>query len=194
MTAVIPCHCCQHLSTVTVASTRVLSLLSLLPAHDCRYPYHYCQHLTAITAVTWLLPPVSQLHHLPCQLGLPGQVVLPGQLVSLVLQQLMQVLVQGRAAAATSGEAHCNTSEHSSSSSRSALALLLLALQHSHIAPEVTYIHIRNIYIYILHFGIIDWLVFKNNWFTRASVVLLLHRILLCARVVALSEKGSIIQ
>ena len=35
-----------------------------------------------------------------------------------------------------------------SSSSRSALALVLLALQHSHIAPEVTYIHISNIFIF----------------------------------------------
>ena len=40
-------------------------------------------------------------------------------------------------------------SSSSISSSRSALALVLLALQHSHIAPEVTYIHISNIYIYI---------------------------------------------
>ena len=35
----------------------------------------------------------------------------------------------------------------SSSSRRSAVALVLLARQHSHIAPEVTYIHISNIYI-----------------------------------------------
>ena len=49
-----------------------------------------------------------------------------------------------------------------SSSSRSALALVLLALQHSHIAPEVTYINISNIYIY-LPFGIIDWLVIQEQ-------------------------------
>ena len=75
------------------------------------------------------------------------------------------------------------------SSSRSVLALVLLALQHSHIAPEVTYIHISNIYIHIyLPFGIIDWLVIQER-FTSASVFLLLHQILLCARVVALLEK-----
>ena len=46
-------------------------------------------------------------------------------------------------------------------SGRCAFALVLLALQHSHIALEVTYIPINNIYIYIyiyLPFGIIDWL------------------------------------
>ena len=42
--------------------------------------------------------------------------------------------------------------------SRSALALVLLALQHSHIAPEVTYIHISN-----MPFGIIDWLVIQEQ-------------------------------
>ena len=40
------------------------------------------------------------------------------------------------------------TYEHDSSSSRSALAFVLLALQHSHIAKEVTYIPISNIYIF----------------------------------------------
>ena len=45
-------------------------------------------------------------------------------------------------------------------------------------------------YIY-LPFGIIDWIV---SPFTSASVFLLSHRILLCARVVALSEKASTIQ
>ena len=53
-------------------------------------------------------------------------------------------------------------SSSSISSSRSALALVLLALQHSHIAPDVTYIHISNIYIY-LPFGIIDGLVIQEQ-------------------------------
>ena len=43
--------------------------------------------------------------------------------------------------------------------SRSALALVVLGRQHSHIAPEVSYISMNNIYIYISIFGIIDWLV-----------------------------------
>ena len=42
------------------------------------------------------------------------------------------------------------SSSSSSSSTRSALARVLLALQHSHIALEVTYIHISNIYICLL--------------------------------------------
>ena len=85
---------------------------------------------------------------------------------------------------------------NTSSSSRSALALVLLLLQHSHIALEVTYIHISNIYIYIFafwHHRLVSYsrttglLVCQYFYFcTKYS--------LLCARVVALSEKRSIIQ
>ena len=100
-------------------------------------------------------------------------------------------------------------SSSSSSSSRSALELVLLALQHSHISPEVTNIPINNIYIYIYtythththtyiyaiwHHRLVSQYRFQNNWFTSASVFLLSHRILLCAGVVALSEKASTIQ
>ena len=47
-------------------------------------------------------------------------------------------------------------------------------------------------YKYICHLpSLIDWLVY-NNWFTSASLFILSHQILLCARVVVLSEKASI--
>ena len=42
------------------------------------------------------------------------------------------------------------------SSSRSALALVLLALKHSHIALEVTYIPINNLYIGIWHHRLVN--------------------------------------
>ena len=76
--------------------------------------------------------------------------------------------------------------------SRSAFALVLLALQYSHIAQEVTHILINNIYICHLASQIGQFV--QNNWFTSASAFLHSHRILLCACVVALSEKASTIQ
>ena len=81
---------------------------------------------------------------------------------------------------------------NSISSSKRASALVLRVLQHSHIAPEVTYIHINN--IYICHLASQIGQLVQNNWFISASVFLLSPRIRPCARVVALSENASTIQ
>ena len=79
------------------------------------------------------------------------------------------------------------------SSSRSVLTLVLIALQHvvSH-RRSLIFLYIYQQYIY-LPFSVVDWLVNLDDH-TSASVFLLSHRILLCARVVALSEKASTIQ
>ena len=43
---------------------------------------------------------------------------------------------------------YSSSSSSSGGGGKSALALVLPALQYSHIAPEVTYIHINKVYIY----------------------------------------------